>query len=218
MSDQIIQGTDEWKELRRGRATGSNFDACMAKGKGKEEASTRAQYRVRLAIERLTGRVLESNFKSKDMLRGTENEPFARMAYEAQTGYIVDEVPFIPHKFLMAGISPDGLVGPDGMTEFKCPTPAVHWSYLQLTDQPPPEYKWQVYGEMWVSGRQWVDFVSYNQDFPLELQLHIVRVHRDERAIQAIAELDAGVSLFLADVEKTVASMKEEAAKRRMKG
>ena len=146
------------------------------------------------------------------MQHGTETEPLARMMYEAATGYIVDEVPFIQHKFLMAGVSPDGLIGGDGLVEFKCPTPAVHWGYLQLqAGEVPSEYWAQTTGQMWCSGRQWVDFVSYCPEFPPELQLHIVRYQRDEKVI---TEFDAGISKFLRDVDLTVAEMKALAVAR----
>lgn len=210
MSD-VIQGSDEWLQLRCGRATGSNFDACMAKGKGNAEATTRRNYRVRLALEQITQKVMESGFKSSAMDQGTEREPFARMGYEARTGHIVEEVAFVPHRFLMAGVSPDGLVGEHGMVEFKCPTPAVHWEYLQLNGEPPSEYKAQVMGQMWVTGRKWCDFVSYNPDFPEELQMHVVRVMRDEAYI---AQLDADVTKFLRDVTDTVAEIRLLASQR----
>ena len=211
MSNEIIQGSEAWFRLRIGRATGSNFDACLAKGKGSAEAATRRQYRVRLAIERITGKVMESGFKSAAMNQGTEREPFARMGYEAQTGHIVKEVSFVPHEFLMAGVSPDGLIDDDGMVEFKCPTPAVHWDYLQLSGKAPSEYQAQVMGQLWVTGRKWVDFVSYNPEFPESLQLHIVRVERDEAYIQA---MDAEISRFLAEVNLTVKEIKELAEAR----
>lgn len=212
MHEEIVQGTDAWKQLRCGRATGSNFDACLAKGKGNAEATGRRNYRIRLALERLTGKVQESGFKSAAMQHGTETEPLARMMYEAATGYIVEEVPFIQHKFLMAGVSPDGLIGSDGMVEFKCPTPAIHWEYLQLNGgEVPSEYWAQTTGQMWCSGRQWVDFVSYCPEFPPELQLHIVRYQRNE---SVIAEFDAGISKFLRDVDMTVAEVKALAAAR----
>lgn len=211
MADQVIQGTDEWLALRLGHATGSNLDACLAQGKGSAEAATRAQYRVRLAVERMTGKVMEHGFKSAAMQHGTDQEPFARMAYEERTGNIVEEMAFIKHDYLMAGVSPDGLVGAVGMVEFKCPSPAVHWEYLQLTDRPPSTYKAQVYGQLWISKREWCDFVSYNPDFPESLQLHIVRVYRDEAYIN---ELAAGVTKFLYDVEKTVKEMKALAEQR----
>ncbi len=211
MSEEVIQGTPEWFALRLGKATGSNFDACLAQGKGSAEAATRAQYRVRLAVERLTGKVLEGGFKSSSMQHGTKTEPFARLAYEAKTGNLVQEVSFVPHQFLMAGVSPDGLVDDDGMVEIKCPTPAVHLDYLGLVSEPPAAYKWQVYGQMWVTGRKWVDFVSFNPDFPEPLRLHIVRVHRNEALIQ---ELHSGVTKFLFDVDKTVEEIKAMAKAR----
>ena len=206
---EIIQGTDEWKQLRLGRATGSNFDACLAKGKSNAEAVTRRNYRIRLALERLTGKVMESGYKSAAMTTGTEREPYARMAYEAHTGYIVDEVPFIQHPYLMAGVSPDGLVNDDGLVEFKSPSPAVHWDYLQLTDEPPAEYWAQVIGQLWITGRKWVDFASFNPDFPEELQLHVVRIHRDESVIR---EFEQGIEKFLFDVNTTHKQMMERIA------
>lgn len=212
--EEIIQGTPEWFAQRLGCATGSEFDTCLAQGKGSAEASTRAQYRTRLAVERLTGKVAKSGFKSPAMDRGTETEPFARMAYEARTGFIVQETSFVRHDFLMAGVSPDGLINADGMVEIKCPTPAVHWEYLKLVSEPPAVYKWQVYGQMWVTQRKWVDFVSFNPDFPEPLQLHVVRVHRDESIIQ---ELNAGVTKFLYDVDNTFKEMKALAEARSAK-
>jgi putative phage-type endonuclease len=198
----IEQGSPEWFELRRGLATGSHFADVMAQGKGGAESTMRRNYRMRLALEIFTGKVISDGFTgNKHTERGKELEPFARMAYESITGAIVQEVDFVKHKFLSAGVSPDGLVGNDGMVEFKCPIPAIHWEYLQLKGQPPAEYKWQVYGEMWVTGRRWNDFVSYCEDMPSSLQTHINRVHWDDKII---AELDAGVSKFLAEVSVTV--------------
>ena len=211
MSEAIIQGSPEWFALRAGRATGSNFDAVLAQGKGSAEATTRAQYRVRLAIERITGKVMESGYKNSAMQHGTDTEPLARMAYEEKTGNIVEEVAFVQHEYLMAGVSPDGLIGSNGMIEIKCPTPAVHWEYLQLTDKPPAAYKAQVYGQLWVAKREWCDFVSYSPDFPEPLQLHIFRVYRDEKYIKTLAD---GVAKFLYDVEKTVKEMRELAEQR----
>lgn len=206
----IEQGSAEWLELRRGLATGSNFAEVMAQGKGGAESTTRRNYRMRLALEIVTGKVISDGFQgNKHTERGKELEAFARMAYESATGVMVQEVPFIKHKFLQCGVSPDGLVGDDGMVEFKCPIPAVHWDYIKLpSGTAPSEYKWQIYGEMWVAGRRWNDFVSYCEDMPEEIQLHINRVHWDDKII---AELDAGVSKFMAEVQVTVKEIQEYA-------
>lgn len=213
----IEQGSAEWFELRRGLATGSHFAEVMAEGKGKQEAVTRRNYRMKLALEIVTGKVLSNVYgfsSNKHTERGKELEPIARMKYESLTGAMVEEVDFIKHKYLAAGVSPDGLVDADGMVEFKCPIPAVHWDYLQLDGQPPAEYKWQVYGEMWVAERRWNDFVSYCEDMPEELQLHVTRVHWDDKII---AELEAGVSKFMAEVRVTVNEIKDLAKKKASK-
>ena len=167
---------------------------------------------MRLALEIVTGKVISDGFQgNRHTERGKEKEPFARMAYESITGHMVEEVPFIKHKFLAAGVSPDGLIGSDGMVEFKAPIPAIHWEYLQLKGAPPAEYKWQVYGELWIAGREWNDVVSYCEDMPESLQTHITRVYRDEKLI---AELEAGVSKFLAEVNVTAKEIRELAEKR----
>lgn len=212
MTDIIIQGSEAWFEMRRGLATGSHFAEVMAQGKGGAESTTRRNYRMRLALEIVTGKVISDGFKGNAHTeRGKELEAFARMAYESITGNIVVEKDFIKHQYLGCGVSPDGLIGEDGMVEFKCPIPAIHWEYLQLNGQPPAEYKWQVYGEMWVSGRRWNDFVSYCEDMPESLQTHITRVLWDDKII---AELEAGVSKFLAEVKVTVREIQELATKK----
>lgn len=212
MSEIIEQGSAEWFELRRGLATGSHFADVMATGRGGAESTGRRNYRMRLALEIVTGKVAKSLFSGNAHTeRGKELEPFARMAYESITGHIVEEVPFIKHKYLGCGVSPDGLVSKEGMVEFKCPIPSIHWEYLQLDGQPPAEYKWQVYGEMWVAERKWNDFVSYCEDMPEALQTHITRVKWDDKII---AELEAGVSKFLADVRVTVKEIQELATQK----
>ena len=119
------------------------------------------------------------------MMIGTEREPLARALYEAHTGVLVDEVGFIKHLDLPCGASPDGLIGNDGGIEIKCPQPAAHLEYL-LYDEAPSKYMAQIQGCMWMSGRAWWDFVSFNPDFPDHLQLKIVRVKRDDAFIEKI--------------------------------
>lgn len=212
----IEQGSPEWFGLRRGLATGSHFAEVMAEGKGKTEAVTRRNYRMKLALEIVTGKVLSNVYgfsSNKHTERGKELEPIARMLYESATGEIVEEIDFVKHKYLQAGVSPDGLVGDEGLTEFKCPIPAVHWDYMNLpAGMPPAEYKWQVYGEMLCTGRRWNDFVSYCEDMPEELQLHINRIHWDDKII---GELEAGIMKFTAEVNVTVKEIREAAAKRK---
>ena len=195
------QGTDEWKQARVGVPSGSKFADIMAKGGG----ATRATYLTALALERITG--VREDFKTTfAMEQGTEREPFARSAYEAHTGQFVTEIGFCMHDSLMVGVSPDGLVGKAGMTEYKCPMPKTHLEYLRLEPgKCPTAYRWQVQGQLWVAERKWCDFVSYNPDFPENAQMVIRRVVRDEIAI---AELESEVVKFLEDIEREIRFIK----------
>ena len=195
------QGTDEWKQARVGVPSGSKFADIMAKGGG----ATRATYLTALALERITG--VREDFKTTfAMEQGTEREPFARSAYEAHTGQFVTEIGFCMHDTMMVGVSPDGLVGKAGMTEYKCPMPKTHLEYLRLEPgKCPTAYRWQVQGQLWVAEREWCDFVSYNPDFPENAQMVIRRVVRDEKAI---AELESEVVKFLEDIEREIEFIK----------
>lgn len=195
------QGTDEWKQARVGVPSGSKFADIMAKGGG----ATRATYLTALALERITG--VREDFKTTfAMEQGTEREPFARSAYEAHTGQFVTEIGFCMHDTMMVGVSPDGLVGKAGMTEYKCPMPKTHLEYLRLEPgKCPTAYRWQVQGQLWVTEREWCDFVSYNPDFPENAQMVIRRVVRDEIAI---AELESEVVKFLEDIEREIRFIK----------
>lgn len=188
------QGTDEWRLARAGIATASCFADVMAKVKSGEAASRR-NYRTDLVVERLTGKPLDS-FTTAAMKQGIEREPFARMAYEAKTGRIVQEVGFFRHDTLEAGASPDGIAAHSIGLEIKCPERSAHLTYLKLKDEP-PEYTWQIQGQMWICELEGVDFVSYNPDFPEHLQLVVRRIRRDEAAIEQLA---AEVAKFMDEV------------------
>ena len=177
------QRTDEWLKARCGLFTASRFADLLAKTKTGVSAS-RSNYIAQILCERLTGKVSES-YMNQAMMIGTEREPLARALYEAHTGVLVDEVGFIKHLDLPCGASPDGLIGNDGGIEIKCPQPAAHLEYL-LYDEAPSKYMAQIQGCMWMSGRAWWDFVSFNPDFPDHLQLKIVRVKRDDAFIEKI--------------------------------
>jgi putative phage-type endonuclease len=195
MSADLIQGSDEWRMARAGRATASRFADVMATIKTGEAASRR-NYRTDLVVEQLTGKPLES-FQTAAMKQGTEREPLARLAFEEEKGLVVREVGFIPHPTLLAGASPDGLIHDGEGLEIKCPERSAHLTYLQQPAEP-PEYRWQIQGQMWICNLSAVWFVSYNPDFPEHLRLVVRRIERDEKAIQA---LEAEVTKFMAEVE-----------------
>lgn len=179
------QGSDAWLHARAGIATASCFADIMAKIKSGEAASRR-NYRARLIVERLTGKPV-STYQNAAMRQGTEREPLARDAYMVNSGYLVERIGFVRHDTLEAGASPDGLIEHDGGLEIKCPELATHLEYLRLPAEP-PEHTPQIQGNLWITGRAWWDFVSFNPDFPERLQLLVRRVRRDDKYIATLAE------------------------------
>lgn len=203
----IEQGTPEWLAQRAGHATASRFKDVLAKIKT-GEAATRRNYRVQLVTERLTGQPCES-YTNAAMQWGTDQESSARAAYEAQTGDLVEQVGFILHPGMAwTGASPDGLIGDEGGIEIKCPFQStVHVETLQ--GGMPAEHMPQVQGVMWVTGRKWVDFVSYDPRMPEHLQLYVQRIKRDD---SYIAELEKAVAAFLGEVSAMHQQLMKRAA------
>ena len=193
--DQNEQGSPEWLAARLGIPSASMF-AKLVTTKGIWSASADA-YINQLVAERLTGE-REEVFQSHHMLRGTELEPDARDLYSLMNDAEVTEVGFCLHDTLSAGCSPDGLIGEDGGLEIKCPAPSTHVEYLS-GGVLPSKYKQQVMGCLWITGREWWDFVSYHPTMkPL-----IVRVERDEEYIAALEKcVTKAVNLIEENVEK----------------
>ena len=193
--DQNEQGSPEWLAARLGIPSASMF-AKLVTTKGIWSASADA-YINQLVAERLTGE-REEVFQSHHMLRGTELEPDARDLYSLMNDAEVTEVGFCLHDTLSAGCSPDGLVGAEGGLEIKAPAPATHVEYLR-GGVLPSKYKQQVMGCLWITGREWWDFVSYHPTMkPL-----IVRVERDEEYIAALEKcVTKAVNLIDENVEK----------------
>ena len=207
------QGTDEWKAMRLGCATASGFSNVLAKGKGSEEATTRRNYRIRLALEILTGTPENDDLSyKKDVALGIEREPMARLAFEAASGHLVEEVAFVKLDSMPVGCSPDGLISVDAGFECKCPSKAVHFEYLSLVNTPPPVYVAQVQGSMYVTGRSHWYFASFNPDFPPELQLHWFRVERDDLYIK---RLEDALITFNLEVKDCVKEMQQMIAERK---
>jgi putative phage-type endonuclease len=198
MSD-IEQGTPEWFAQRCGKATASRISDIVAKTKSGYSTS-RANYMAQLVVERMTNQVAES-YTNAAMEWGTTNEPFARAAYEAKTGVLVDEVGAIDHPTIaMSAASPDGLVGGDMCLEIKCPGTAQHISTL-LGEEIAKKYYDQMQWQMACTGRSLADFVSYDPRMPEGLQLFIKLVPRNDKYI---AELEEEVIQFLAEVDDKV--------------
>jgi len=205
MSD-IIQGTPEWLQLRLGHVTASRVADIMAKTKTGPSAS-RQNYLIELAIQRVTG-VVEESYKNEAMIRGTEEEPKARQAYELLTETFVEEVPFVKHKTIeWFGCSPDGIIknndGTYNLLEIKNPNSATHWSYIK-EGEPPTKYKIQMMAQMACTGAQWCDFFSYDSRMPEGSRYFLKRMVRDNAFID---EMEKEVKVFLDQVAEEVKLM-----------
>lgn len=199
------QRTEEWYAARLGKVTASRVADIVAKTKTGYSTS-RANYMAELICERLTG-VRGDFYMNAAMQWGVEKEPEARAAYEAQTGSLVTEVGFTPHNLIeSAGASPDGLVGNDGLVEFKCPITATHLDTI-LTETVPGRYVTQMQWQMACTGRQWCDFISYDPRLPEELRLFVKRVPRDEAMVSM---LEREVQSFLSELDDKLAKLKEK--------
>jgi hypothetical protein len=182
------QGSREWHLARAGMPTASEFSTIMAKGKGGGESVTRRKYMLTLIGERMTGEVVDG-YSNHHMERGKVMEAEARDLYLFRTGAQSRLAGFFVNDEIHAGASPDSLIGDDGLLEVKTKLPSLQLDLL-LTGGLPAEHKAQVQGQLLVTGRQWVDFVSYWPKLPA----HIIRVERDEPYLatlrQAIADFN----------------------------
>lgn len=190
------QRSPEWFTARAGRLTGSCAAAMMTEIKS-GEAAARRDLRVRLALERITGRPQENEFTTAALQHGIDTEPAALGIYEAITGQILERTGFLSLDGVMAGCSLDAFVsGRKGIVEAKCPKSATHYEYLK-TKQIPKPYRWQCLHNLWVSDAEWCDFISYDDRFPEHLQYLCMRVERNEVEIKSYA---TAAVRFLAEV------------------
>ena len=198
----IAQGSPEWFAQRLGKATASRIADIIARTKTGYSTS-RANYAAELVCERLTGAQAE-RFTNAAMQWGTEKEPDAKAAYEFIHNAQVEPAEFVPHPTIaMTGASPDGYVGDVGLIEVKCPISATHIETL-LRGQVPDKYEVQMLWQMACTGRAWCDYVSFDPRLPPHLQLFVKRVHRNA---PRIAELEAEVISFLAEVDSTISKL-----------
>lgn len=193
------QRTDEWFNARLGKVTASRVTDVVARTKTGYAAS-RADYMAQLIVERMTQQAAKT-FSNAAMQWGTDTEPLARAAYEAERQVMVDEEGFVDHpEIANAGASPDGLVGLDGLVEIKCPNTSTHIETL-LTRAVPKKHLDQMMWQMICTGRQWCDFASYDPRMPDHLQLFIKRIPFDPKYANT---LNTEVSKFLEEVDATI--------------
>ena len=174
------QRSDEWFAVRLGKITGTSF-ATVANGK-KATVETLCE---KTAAERITGLASESGYTNAAMERGIELEGQALELYATENFASVRRVGFVElDEFI--GVSPDGLVDDNGTLEIKCPERHTHLAYL-TGSKSWKTYRWKIQGDIFVTGRHWCDFVSYNPDFPPHLQLFIDRENVDAKNCDQLA-------------------------------
>lgn len=179
------QGSEAWLSVRKGCITGSQFKVTRDRLKNGSLSGKASLYAMDTARERVGGQA-PAKFTNAAMRMGTEQEPFARMAYEAQTGHIVDEVGFITTDDGLFGCSPDGLIGDDGVLEIKTMV-SSDTLFTAVVDGDLSEYIDQCNGYLWLLGRQWVDLVLWAPDLePIGLGLTVHRITRNESDIEKL--------------------------------
>jgi len=171
----IDQHSEAWHEARCGRITGTRFKNLMSK----ESTASYTDLITNIACEIITRRA-EDTYINATMEAGLETEPEARKEYETVFGVEIKQVGFIIpdednkyHNWI--GISPDGLTSDNGLIEIKCPLMKTHFEYIE-ENRLPPEYRYQVQGQLFVTGLDYCDFISYVEG----MKLFVIRVYPDK--------------------------------------
>jgi len=199
----IEQRTPEWFAVRLGKVTSSCMADVLAKGRGNQPSKTRHNYMVRLIAERLSGQP-QPTYCNGAMEWGIQTEPAAREAYEADTMTVVQQVGFVELNEYV-GCSPDGFVGDDGLIEIKCGNTTTHLNWI-LENRMPPEYINQVQSQLFITGRKYCHFISFDPRLTVR-PYWMIEVKRDENKITEIKE---GVEKFTAEMlelEKKILTM-----------
>ena len=198
----IEQGSQDWLDLRLGKITASRVADIMSNGRGGKPSLKSESYMNELISEILTGSQVD--FKQNAAMEwGTACEPQARAMYELQNDVDVEEVAFIQLNEHV-GVSPDGLVGSEGMLEIKCPTSKKQIERA-LSDSYHADYKAQIQMQLWVSGRKWCDFVSFDPRINGNASYLQETVYRDEDYIK---EMESRINAFIESMLDKLAKLK----------
>ncbi|RYF31386.1 MAG: exonuclease [Comamonadaceae bacterium] len=206
------QKSPQWYIDRLGRVTGSKASCVTAKNRaGTAEGFTRADYRMDLVLERITGTPAEPSFaETKEIAWGNEQEPMSRMAYDIRTGLDLTTSGFVYWPDLMVGTSVDAFVvdenGRRGFWESKSPKSRTHLAYL-LANALPAEYTPQVIHSFWVTDCEFCDFQSFDPRMPENLRVFIKRIERAE-VLDQIKTHEAAVLQFLMEVDAAEKQMR----------
>jgi len=198
----VKQGSEQWENLRRGKATASEFGRIVTPAQLKF-ASGAKTYAIQKAAE-ILGVFSPQTTPTFWMERGSEMEPLAFEEFSRTIEPAV-AVGFIqPFEGAMIGCSPDGLVGDDEVLEIKCPSAEVLIEWI-LDGELPKDYRLQVQGELWVTGRTRCHFYGWHPEID---PFHLV-VGRDE---DVMAALDDALPKFLELVTSIISKVKTRRA------
>jgi len=189
------QQSEAWHQARLGRITGTRFKNLMSK----ESTASYQDLITDLACEIITSKA-EDTYINDLMQHGIDTEPVARKEYEAifgievkQAGFIVPDEDNPYHDWI--GISPDGIFD-DGMIEIKCPKMSTHLEYIE-SGSLPSEYKYQVQGQLFVTGFKYCDFMSFVEG----MKPFIIRVYPDTELFK---EFDLKLSILIPKVKAKI--------------
>lgn len=203
----VEQRSADWFQARCGRLTSSRANAMLAEPQ-KGKPGLRGQLRQDLAIEQLFGvpKDTGTSFRSRAMETGTEREPEALAYYEAVTGRPLRRTGFLSCTDLMAGASLDAdFANCTGVIECKAPDLYTHIGYIK-TQTIPLDYRRQITHQLFVSGAQWADFISYCPTLPEKGRLLILRVLREHVDLKAY---ELALRMFLMEVERERDELRE---------
>lgn len=190
MMTDIIQGSPEWAEARRGLVTASEFARTLIRDTSRAPGSWgkgALDFALEIASERMGGTDEEGT--SAAMRRGTSHESGALDAYERTLFATVQRGRFLVHDSLPIGFSPDGIVQDReglGVVEVKCMKLSKHATCF-VTGQPPSEHWAQIQGNIWGAGANYCDFVSYHPSTREDMRLCLIRVPRDNSFVSELS-------------------------------
>jgi putative phage-type endonuclease len=194
----IEQQSEAWHEIRCGRVTGTRFKALVAG----ESTATYKDLLTNIACEIITGKAEETYFNA-NMEHGIETEPVARALYESIFDLKVKEVGFISpdedHLYSeWIGISPDGILPDSGILEIKCPLMRTHFEYIEA-NKLPSEYRYQVQGQLFVTGSDYCDFMSFVEG----MKPFIIRVLPD---VELFLEFEKRLDILIIQVQNKLSN------------
>lgn len=189
---------EEWLRQRLGMVTGSTFGKfvktdrkggfALSSGKVAEDLIYKLAWERLLKEGSISDGLGRMSFSSAATTHGNDFEPMAVQKYQEVTGNEVQYTQSFMEYSEWLGGTPDGFVDDDGIIEVKCPyNGGNHLRSLLTGEVYNPEYLYQIQGYLWMTGRKWCDFITYDPDLIDALQINIIRVERDDSTIAGIS-------------------------------